>query len=41
VKALFGLPAHVRITALISIGYPAEEGFRPHRLPSETLVDFR
>jgi nitroreductase len=41
VKALLGLPAHVRITALISIGYPAEEGFRPHRLPSETLVDFR
>ena len=41
VKALLGLPAHVRITALISIGYPAEEGFRPHRLSGETLVDFR
>lgn len=41
VKALLGLPAHVRIPALISIGYAAEEGFRPHRLPVETLVDFR
>lgn len=41
VKDLLGLPAHVRVPALISIGYPGEEGFRPHRLPSETLVDFR
>lgn len=41
VKSLLGLPAHVRIPALVSIGYPAEEGFRPHRLPSESLVDFR
>ncbi len=41
VKTLLGLPAHVRIPALVSIGYPAEEGFRPHRLPSETLVEFR
>jgi nitroreductase len=41
VKALLDLPGHVRVTALISIGYPAEEGFRPHRLPAETLVEFR
>jgi nitroreductase len=41
VKALLGLPDHVRIPALISIGYPAEEGFEPHRLPSDTLVEFR
>ncbi|MEO5816969.1 MAG: nitroreductase family protein [Gemmatimonadaceae bacterium] len=41
VKALLGLPAHVRIPALISIGYAGEEGFRPHRLSGETLVDFR
>jgi nitroreductase len=41
VKALLDLPAHVRITALVSIGYPAEEGFRPHRLPVDSLVDFR
>ena len=41
VKSLLGLPGHVRIPALVSIGYPAEEGFRPHRLPSESLVVFR
>ena len=41
VKALLGLPAHVRLPALVSIGFPAEEGFRPHRLPIDTLVDFR
>ena len=41
VKALLGLPAHVRIPALVAIGYPAEEGFRPHRLPAESLADFR
>ena len=41
VKTLLGLPEHVRIPALVSIGYPAEEGFRPHRLPIETLMDFR
>ena len=41
VKALLGLPEHVRIPALVSIGYPAEEGFRPHRLPVETLSEFR
>lgn len=40
VKALFGLPIHVRIAALVSIGYAAEEGFRPHRLPADTLVEF-
>ena len=41
VKALLGLPRHVRLPALISIGYPGEEGFRPHRLPIDTLLDFR
>ena len=41
VKGLFGLPAHVRIPALVSIGYAAEAGFRPHRLSSDTLVEFR
>ena len=41
VKTLLDLPAHVRVTALIAIGYPGEEGFRPHRLPAETLVEFR
>lgn len=41
VKALFSLPAHVRIAALVSIGYAAEEGFTPHRLDVDSLVDFR
>lgn len=41
VIALLGLPAHVRIPALVTIGYAAEEGFRPHRLPAESLVEFR
>lgn len=41
VKALLGLPAHVSIPALVTIGYAAEEGFRPHRLPAESLVAFR
>jgi nitroreductase len=41
VKTLLGLPSHVRVPALIAIGYPAEEGFRPHRLPADTLVEFR
>jgi nitroreductase len=41
VKALLELPEHVVIPALISIGYAAEEGFRPHRLPAESMVEFR
>ena len=41
VKALLALPAHVRIPALVAIGYPGEEGFRPHRLPADSLVQFR
>jgi nitroreductase len=41
VKTVLDLPAHVRITALVSVGIGAEEGFRPHRLPAESLVDFR
>ena len=41
VKALLGLPEHVRLPALVAIGYPAEEGFAPHRLPIESLVEFR
>ena len=40
VTALLGLPAHVRIPALVAIGYPAEEGFRPHRLPLQPLTAF-
>jgi nitroreductase len=41
VKALLHLPEHVRVPALVTIGYPGEDGFRPHRLPADTLVEFR
>ena len=41
VKELLGLPSHVRMPALVAIGYPAEEGFRPHRLPIDSIVEFR
>ena len=41
VQALLGLPDHVRIPALVTIGFAAEEGFRPHRLPAESRVEFR
>jgi nitroreductase len=41
VKELLGLPAHVRMPALVAIGYPAEEGFTPHRLPIDSIVEFR
>ena len=41
VKELLGLPSHVRIPALVAIGYAAEEGFRPHRIDIDTLVEFR
>ena len=41
VKALLGLPSHVRIPALVTIGFAAEDGFTPHRLPAESLVTFR
>jgi nitroreductase len=41
VKSLLGLPDHVRVPALVAIGYAAEEGFAPHRLPADTLVQIR
>ena len=41
VKALLGLPSHVQIPALVSIGFAAEEGYRPHRLPADSLVTVR
>ena len=41
VKELLGLPSHVRVPALVAIGYPAEQGFRPHRLSGDSLVRFR
>lgn len=41
VKELLGLPSHVRLPALVAIGYPAEDGFTQHRLPVDSLVEFR
>jgi nitroreductase len=41
VKSVLGLPEHVQIAALVAIGHPDEEGFRPHRLPVETLTELR
>ncbi|AIE84067.1 nitroreductase family protein [Fimbriimonas ginsengisoli] len=38
VRAVLGLPQHVEIVALVSIGHPAEEGFPKHRHPVETIL---
>jgi nitroreductase len=38
VKELLGLPAHVRIPALVAIGRGAEEGFPHHRHPLERIA---
>lgn len=38
VKQLFGLPAHVRLPALVALGYADEEGFRHHRHDLEGYV---
>jgi nitroreductase len=38
VKELLGLPAHVRIPALVAIGRGAEPGFPHHRHPLERIV---
>lgn len=40
VKALLGLPSHVRIPAIVAIGVAAEDGFRHHRFDPETIVRF-
>ena len=41
VKAVLGLPAHVRIPALVAIGIADEEGFSHHRHAVENLVAYR
>ena len=41
VKPALGLPAHVRITALVAIGIADEEGFPHHRHAVDTLVSYR
>jgi nitroreductase len=38
VKRILGLPAHVRIPALVAIGRGTEEGFPHHRYPVERLA---
>jgi nitroreductase len=41
VKEALGLPAHVMIPALVSIGRGDEEGFSHHRHPLERIVEYR
>lgn len=41
VKEALGLPAHVMIPALVSIGRGDEEGFTHHRHPLERIVNYR
>jgi nitroreductase len=41
VKELLGLPAHVEIAAVVSIGRPAEEGFPHHRHAVDRIANFR
>ncbi len=40
VKKLLGLPAHVRIPALVAIGKGAEEGFPHHRHPLARITRY-
>jgi nitroreductase len=40
VKALFGLPDHAEIAALVALGYPDEAGLDQHRLPIESITRF-
>jgi nitroreductase len=41
VKALLGLPQHVRIPALVAIGIADEQGFTHHRHSVDRLVTYR
>jgi hypothetical protein len=38
VKRVLGLPAHVRIPAIVAMGRGAEEGFPHHRHPLERIA---
>lgn len=40
VKAALGLPAHVRIPALVAVGHGAEDGRPHHRQPLDRLLRF-
>lgn len=41
VKGLLGIPEHATITALVSLGHAAEDGYPSHRLDPETIATFR
>lgn len=41
VKAVLDIPGHATITALVSLGYAAEEGFVSHRHDVERITTFR
>lgn len=41
VKAVLGLPSHVAIPAIVSVGVAAEAGFPSHRHPVERIATFR
>lgn len=41
VKAILGLPEHVRFAAMIAVGRADEEGFPHHRHPLERIVTYR
>ena len=41
VMAVLGIPAHATITALVALGYGAEEGFVSHRHGVERITTFR
>jgi nitroreductase len=41
VKALLGIPEHATVTALVSLGYGAEEGFVSHRHELDRIATFR
>ena len=41
VKAVLGLPAHVRVLALVALGRGVEEGLPHHRHPLERILRLR
>lgn len=41
VKALLGIPEHATVTALVTIGYGAEEGFVSHRHELSRITTYR
>ena len=41
VKALLGIPEHATVTALVTLGYGAEEGFVSHRHELSRITEYR